>query len=367
MKIGILTYHRANNYGAYLQAYALTMKIRTLGFEAEIIDFDMQCAEECYAVHNRNPIKWYNENKRRKMFKKELINLPVSENSLISDSASDFELFIANKYDVIVAGSDEIWKMNSFRGFPNPYWLIDNNKYQRFSYAASSRSDFTKIDPAQMEIVKNTLNKFSLIGVRDSYTFSELERITEGKKDIHLCCDPVFLFEFSPSKERGREILKNKFNVKTDKPLLGVMINDERLSKDIRRDLGDRYELISLFRQWSGYKKTSNLTPFEWIDVIAALDVFVSNYFHGICFAMLANTYFVAIDSREKNVEHGKIYDLLNRNSRLDYFLSTTDDCYITKALQLCKAYKPINCSDAVYRERKLGETYFEKFIEALR
>ena len=57
MKVGILTYHRANNYGAYLQAYALTMKVRSFGYEAEIIDYDMKCAEERYKVHNRNPIR----------------------------------------------------------------------------------------------------------------------------------------------------------------------------------------------------------------------------------------------------------------------------------------------------------------------
>ena len=39
MKIGILTYHRAHNYGALLQAYALQTYLRGLGHEVEIIDY----------------------------------------------------------------------------------------------------------------------------------------------------------------------------------------------------------------------------------------------------------------------------------------------------------------------------------------
>ena len=38
MKIGIVTFHRALNYGAVLQAYALCHFLNDNGFDAEIID-----------------------------------------------------------------------------------------------------------------------------------------------------------------------------------------------------------------------------------------------------------------------------------------------------------------------------------------
>ena len=38
MKIGIITFHRANNFGAVLQCYALQETLRHLGYEAEVID-----------------------------------------------------------------------------------------------------------------------------------------------------------------------------------------------------------------------------------------------------------------------------------------------------------------------------------------
>ena len=38
MKIGILTFHWSNNYGAVIQAYALLSKLKEFGHEAYIID-----------------------------------------------------------------------------------------------------------------------------------------------------------------------------------------------------------------------------------------------------------------------------------------------------------------------------------------
>ena len=39
MKIGILTYHRAHNYGAMLQAYALRTYLHNQGHDVEFIDY----------------------------------------------------------------------------------------------------------------------------------------------------------------------------------------------------------------------------------------------------------------------------------------------------------------------------------------
>ena len=39
MKLGILTFHSVDNYGAVLQAFALQMYLKTLGHDVEIIDY----------------------------------------------------------------------------------------------------------------------------------------------------------------------------------------------------------------------------------------------------------------------------------------------------------------------------------------
>ena len=39
MKIGILTFHRPANFGANLQAYCSMCYLRSLGYEAKVIDY----------------------------------------------------------------------------------------------------------------------------------------------------------------------------------------------------------------------------------------------------------------------------------------------------------------------------------------
>ena len=49
MNIGITTFHRAENYGSVLQAYALTTFLQNNGFKAEILDYYF---EEDYAKYD---------------------------------------------------------------------------------------------------------------------------------------------------------------------------------------------------------------------------------------------------------------------------------------------------------------------------
>ena len=53
-KLGILTFNRALNYGAVLQAYALKSVCENLGFETHIIDYNKgedRGSSSCETVH----------------------------------------------------------------------------------------------------------------------------------------------------------------------------------------------------------------------------------------------------------------------------------------------------------------------------
>ncbi len=49
-KIGVITYHRSNNYGAVLQAYALKSVISKLGGQCDIVDYKNQHIERINQV-----------------------------------------------------------------------------------------------------------------------------------------------------------------------------------------------------------------------------------------------------------------------------------------------------------------------------
>lgn len=49
-KVGIITYHRAENFGAFLQCFALQKTIEELGYRVEVIDYRQSIIEETYLI-----------------------------------------------------------------------------------------------------------------------------------------------------------------------------------------------------------------------------------------------------------------------------------------------------------------------------
>ena len=54
MKVGILTFHRAHNYGAVLQCYALQETLKRMGHDVQVIDYAQPWIEEFYKLFSRS-------------------------------------------------------------------------------------------------------------------------------------------------------------------------------------------------------------------------------------------------------------------------------------------------------------------------
>lgn len=316
MKIGILTYHLSHNYGAFLQAYALTMRLKEEFPEdsIEIINFNMPVAEKYYkkVIWAENRFKSIRYNIARfKTFEKAKDLLPTGSNELHSNSMEEFINMVKGKYDIIIAGSDEIWRLTGSRGFPNPYWLPGDLQCVKMSYAASSRSDFTALSDEKQKVLQKLLNGFYYIGVRDSSTYESVLSVVENKEKVHMNCDPTLAYKFSFDREKGKKILVDKFGIDPAKNTVGMMVTNAAVVKQIKALFADRYNYVSLFQKHNGTFSCPYITPFEWIDVISALDFFVSSFFHGVCFALNTGTPFAALEKNKVNKDKSKVLDLL--------------------------------------------------------
>ena len=184
MRIGILTFHRAVNYGAYLQACALCRRLNEENsIKAEIIDFQMEKEVEKYS-----PEKWslFRKIKHYKLFKYSISQrtlferavedalMEISDQHIISDSTEELVEYMNGRYDIVIVGSDEVWKIDGARGFPNPYWLEGDCHFRRVTYAASSRNDFSQLTPELHEKLREDINTFDLISVRDASTYASV-------------------------------------------------------------------------------------------------------------------------------------------------------------------------------------------------
>ena len=129
MKIGILTFNRARNYGAMLQAYALQTYIRGIGADAQHIALK-GAQEKCVKSVKgflRRVIKYrsYCEYQR---FLNRLSFYPGEYNEENADQLNEV-------FDMFISGSDQVWNVTNGMN-PMFYQSFVRNK-TKASYAAS--------------------------------------------------------------------------------------------------------------------------------------------------------------------------------------------------------------------------------------
>lgn len=146
MTVGILTFHRALNYGAVLQAYALKTAIETKGHKAEIIDYRNSVIESLYKYPKlsdqktiKDKIKYilcsrWEKSKRDKfeLFRKTQLEIENAKAYTEGDIAD-----IKDLYDVFLVGSDQVWNPDAHNFDKNFYLDFVSQKHKKHSYAAS--------------------------------------------------------------------------------------------------------------------------------------------------------------------------------------------------------------------------------------
>lgn len=369
MNIGILTFHRAVNYGAFLQSYSLCKALNQgPDISVEVIDYSMQSAWNNYDVRAWNlskKIQWIRElnglknqqaafresmNKSRDVFSKDM---------LVSDDIEEFRSFVKSRYDTIVVGSDEVWKVNSLRKFPNPYFLPGDFGCRKFSYAASFGKTIN-LTADEEKRMQNFLADFEVLSVRDRFAYDYINRNKIGNH-VMLSCDPSFLYDFKEElKNYGNPLQKGSIRTEKNKKTIIVM-SDEKSAEIIRKKLKGEYNLVSLYRQHKGYINVVDIDPFCWMKIISEADFVISCYYHGVCFSICNNTPFIAIGV--KNKQH-KLEDLLV-NSELEKNYMTGEQ--LEKANLLTEIKKLSGDTSGFERFVSDKRNGFEEYVKLLR
>ena len=374
-RIGIVTFYSSINYGAYLQAYALCEKLNTYdNISAEIIQIQTAKELDFYESQiklRKNPFVRRHNLLRDKMFRQQREKLQLSIQLPVSDHLAEAENNIEKLgYDCLIAGSDEIWRIDGIRGFPTFYFLQWRSKSRKFAYAVSGREPFQSLSACQYQELKKNLLSFEYIGVRDEATFSSLQKMGLPQSILHYNLDPTLIYGFKPNVSNGKKILSERYHIDSSKKCVGIMYHEKRSYKPVllnymKRVLPKSTQFISLYDWTLGIPNTPTLTPFEWIDVIAALDCLVTMYFHACCFSILAHTAFYAIEARESTNERSKLYDLLRRFKLLEYY-----SLGLEEAIQSGKLYHTLNHSSEINQitDELLadGKNEFESFVQKI-
>ncbi len=299
MKIGILTHQYINNYGAFLQAYALHQVISELFPDdaVEIIDY----VNVKHFIINTGG--WYRFYKDRENFRCwcEKTKLPhtfaKARNAHMKLSKRIFNAKQLNalNYDVIVVGSDEVWNYKDSKANDPVKFGKGLTCKNLIAYAPSVGKTAENEDLP--DYVIEGIKKFKALSARDDLTF-ELGRKVTGEAPTRVL-DPTFLGDFPSAKKQVG-----------DKPYI-LFYYCEKLPQDIRKQIFDYANEYGLAVYGAGecdkrYDDiTVNLTPFEWVEMFRNAEFVFTGTFHGAVFSILNRKQFkvfLTIESRIKKV-----------------------------------------------------------------
>jgi hypothetical protein len=197
MKIGILTFHCAYNYGAQLQCYALQEYLTMLGVDVYVLNYrPSYLATKCPKL-NFSYFKPTAPMRAIKRLSRVFPSLKRSYSAFksfetkylrlteeISDSKALEEL-LSIGYDSVIVGSDQIWNTR-FNGSDAIWFGLfrHSSSVKVISYAASAG------DPQLSDF--QSLRGFDAISVREN-VLKEFLSIRQITSDISVVCDPTLL------------------------------------------------------------------------------------------------------------------------------------------------------------------------------
>lgn len=272
-RIGILTFHYSTNYGAVLQAYALSKFITAQGYDNEIVDYRQISAIKVYVRQLFGHGGFFSGLKKVVRFQRFIYeNLPLSKRKAYFPPGLQK---VCEHYDVLIVGSDEVWKTQSFRGFDPSFFLNFAAAKRKISFSASVGGEHDFSDKTC--IVRSLLMKFDAISVRDDLS-SELLKKECGIPSIRLI-DPTFLVNLP-------ELLVRQTPAKRYIAIYGLLEKSEMAwVESVAADLN--LCIVSVGYRNEGSDETDVCAGVDdWLAYLRDASVVVTTFFHGVIFAL---------------------------------------------------------------------------------
>ena len=347
MRIGIITFHRANNYGAVLQAWALSKWLFNRRIKAEIIDYHTEFVYRYYRLfrtfrYKTKPysfftdcIRFTEEWKRKRHFS-DFRRKALSVSREVFHSNAELKT-IGDAYDYYICGSDQIWNPRITMGLDPAYFLdfVTRNE-KKISYAPSIAVD--SLTDNQIISIIDYISDFHAISVREKQAIEMLQPYCA--KTIDQVCDPVFLLSTADYAEIERNIsIKSPYIflyiVGSADDNLAIIQEVEKTAKKVGIKLYYIIDGGTTFIKIHG-KNVYGCRPGEFISYVKNARYVISNSFHATAFSIIYKTQFISFvkagtGSRIINLlaEFGlenricynsnKLYDLISQE--IDYSL----------------------------------------------
>lgn len=258
-----------------------------------------------------------------------------------------------------LVGSDQLWNLRA-NDFDWSYFLEFADNEKKISYAASFGPKKMVWSDEEKARVKNALEKYDSISVREEGSKANVEEILNKEVPIHM--DPTILLD----KKEWNDIMP-KEKIYDGKYILYYSLGQNREHIDLVKKISKLLKMPVVTTRYagrrelfSGFKQIYDVGPVEFLNLIKNAELVISSSFHGTIFSTLFEVPFFAING----IKDYRISTLLKK---LDLQERSID---IENYNEKCFKYKKINfdkARDELEKERKKSTEYLMKALDIKR
>ena len=282
MKIGIITFHWATNYGAVLQTFALQEVLENMGYDVDIINYKpKQYDDSIYSFFRFRKFLCLNSYIKNRRKEKSIEKFRVdklhrtkryyTEKSLVS---------LSDEYNAIITGSDQVMNpsflMHGEGSASTAYFLgFVRGECKRIAYAVSF--GVTEYPSNLRQKGTELLKGFSAISVRENTGIDICKSM--GYANATLVPDPTLLLD--------KHMLHSLLPLRSDKKNSIFVYMLHNRNSFINK--------LNLLRDTCEFKYSVDEGITEWLSHIYYSKAMITNSFHGMVFCLHFHIPFVIV------------------------------------------------------------------------
>lgn len=329
MKIGLLTLPFNNNYGGYLQAYALMTVLKRMGHDVELIyrrpnrsPFFRRLIyplKTLVKIILRRPHGSFIMNQESDLRRSGKLLMPfvdkyISPRTKPYYTTTDMEKSCMGKYDVVIVGSDQVWRPLYVPNI-NDFFLefIKDNRVKKIAYAASFGTSTPEYSREQKNECGKLISDFFSVSVREK---SGIDIIKDFNWNVNcspqLVLDPTFLLD--------KEDYLKHFQVKKLNQLFCYILDKNEKTRDLISKT-EKILHISSFDIMEGINNRNFVyqpSIETWLSNIYNSKFILTDSFHGMVFCIIFNKPFAVCVNHDRGADRFlSLLSLLNLETRM--------------------------------------------------
>lgn len=328
-KIAIQTLTPNDNYGGILQAFALQQILKLKGFDVVTLNTkqDFRGWEASRPKTLLRKIKF----SLRILLKAEArmeYKLKQKKTSMRAHLERHFKQYLSlspllptysdwcdyikqNKIDILIAGSDQIWRLEYNREqILESYLVYNDTPVKKISYAASL--GVSVLDEELKNLMQKYLPSFDAISVRE---LDSVELLSEIGIKSQVCLDPTLLL--SDSDYIKLFDLKKTADVFAFSYILDKNNSDENI-KSVLPDINLEIKKIDGDMTYQNFDDPNFHKPLftEWLQYIYSSKMMITDSFHGMVFSIIFKKPFYVRINKERGAS--RFISLLSQLDLMD-------------------------------------------------